>query len=70
MPSGDILELIGVVYVIDLTKNLLSISVMTDLGDMADLMISKSPYGRDAKILVKCWPEVFERVVCTSCIKD
>ena len=36
MPSGDILELTGVLYVPSLTKNLLSILVITNLRYMVD----------------------------------
>jgi hypothetical protein len=35
MPSGGIFELIYVLYALGLTKNLLSVSMMTDLGYMA-----------------------------------
>jgi len=36
MPSGDILELTNVLYVLGLTKNLLLVSVMADLRYMVE----------------------------------
>jgi hypothetical protein len=57
MPSGDILELTSVLYVLGLTKNLLSVSVMIDLDIWLSLMINKS----SSKEMLGSWLGVGQR---------
>jgi hypothetical protein len=66
MPSSDVLELDDVLYVPGLTKNLLSISAMTDLRCVAEFDDQQVIIKDHLRILVEFWPEVCERVAFTG----
>jgi hypothetical protein len=53
MPSGDVLDIDDVLYVLVLMKNLISVSTMIDLRSMSELTIKLSEIA--ARILVEFW---------------
>jgi hypothetical protein len=53
MPSGDVLDIDDVLYVLGLMKNLLSVSTMIDLRSVSELTIKLSEIA--ARILVEFW---------------
>ena len=65
MPSGDVLDIDDVLYVLGLMKNLISVSTMIDLRFVSELTIKLSEIA--TRILVEFWPEVYKRVAFTGC---
>jgi hypothetical protein len=65
MPSGDVLDIDDVLYVLGLMKNLISVSTMIDLRSVSELTIKLSEIA--ARILVEFWLEVYKRVAFTGC---
>lgn len=51
MPSGDVLDIDDILYVLGLMENLLSVSTMIDLRSMSELTIKLSEIA--ARILVE-----------------
>jgi len=65
MPSGDVLDIDDVLYVLGLMKNLISVSTMIDLRSVSELTIKLSEIA--TRILVEFWLEVYKRVAFTGC---
>jgi hypothetical protein len=67
MPTGEVLELHEVLYVLGLTKNLLLVSCLTDLKCMVEFDDQQVIIKNTALILVEFWLEECMRVAFTGC---